>query len=92
VRRGGHAELAGVEAGPEGRAGRHSRCRRYGSRLAGGEHGPHRLTGHSGGGSFLFGYIDAADDIPAAVDRIVFLDANYSYSDTDKHGDKLVVC
>lgn len=48
------------------------------------------LTGHSGGGSFLFGFIDAADAIPDAVDRIAFLDANYSYSDADKHGDKLL--
>ena len=48
------------------------------------------LTGHSGGGSFLFGFIDAADAIPDCVERIVFLDANYCYSDTDKHGDKLL--
>ena len=48
------------------------------------------LAGHSGGGSFLFGFIDAADAIPDAVERIVFLDANYSYSDAEKHGDKLL--
>lgn len=48
------------------------------------------LAGHSGGGSFLFGFIDNAEAIPDTVDRIVFLDANYSYSDTDKHGDKLL--
>jgi hypothetical protein len=48
------------------------------------------LAGHSGGGSFLFGVLDGADAIPDAVDRIVFLDANYSYSDADKHGDKLL--
>ena len=48
------------------------------------------LTGHSGGGSFLFGFIDAADAIPANVRRIAFLDANYSYSDESKHGDKLL--
>ena len=48
------------------------------------------LTGHSGGGSFLFGFIDGGDAIPDSVDRIVFLDANYSYSDADKHGDKLL--
>ncbi len=48
------------------------------------------LAGHSGGGSFLFGFIDAADAIPEAIDRVVFLDANYSYSDADKHGDKLL--
>lgn len=48
------------------------------------------LAGHSGGGSFLFGFIDGAETIPDFVDRMVFLDANYSYSDTDKHGDKLL--
>jgi hypothetical protein len=48
------------------------------------------LVGHSGGGSALFGYIDSADAIPNSVERIVFLDANYSYSDTDRHGDKLL--
>jgi hypothetical protein len=48
------------------------------------------LAGHSGGGSFLFGFIDSADAVPDTVDRIVFLDANYSYSDADKHGDKLL--
>ena len=47
------------------------------------------LTGHSGGGSFMFGFIEAADVIPAFVDRIAFLDANYSF-DADKHGDKLL--
>jgi hypothetical protein len=48
------------------------------------------LAGHSGGGSFLFGFIDAAPEIAADVDHIVFLDANYSYNDADRHGDKLL--
>ncbi len=48
------------------------------------------LTGHSGGGSFLFGFLNGGETIPAYVERIAFLDANYSYSDTDKHGDKLL--
>ena len=48
------------------------------------------LAGHSGGGSFLFGFLDGVDAIPDDIDRIVFLDANYSYSDADKHGDKLL--
>lgn len=48
------------------------------------------LVGHSGGGSFLFGLIDSGQAIPDYVERIVFLDANYSYSDADKHGDKLL--
>jgi hypothetical protein len=49
------------------------------------------LAAHSGGGSFLFGFLDAAEAIPNDVERVVFLDANYSYSDADKHGDKLLV-
>lgn len=48
------------------------------------------LTGHSGGGSFVFANIDAADAIPDDVDAISFLDSNYSYSDEAKHGDKLL--
>jgi hypothetical protein len=48
------------------------------------------LSGHSGGGSFIFGAIDAVEKIPAAIERIAFLDANYSYSDDKKHGDKLL--
>ena len=47
------------------------------------------LTGHSGGGSLIFGVIEAADDIPAAIDRIAILDANYAF-DAAKHGDKLL--
>jgi hypothetical protein len=48
------------------------------------------LAGHSGGGSFLFGYIDGGPTISDDVDRLIFLDANYGYSDTDGHGDKLL--
>jgi hypothetical protein len=48
------------------------------------------LAGHSGGGSFLFGFIDGGETIPEPVERIVFLDANYAYSDADRHGDKLL--
>lgn len=50
------------------------------------------LTGHSGGGSFTFGFINAAPVIPDWVERIGFLDSNYSYSDdpADRHGDKLL--
>ena len=48
------------------------------------------LTGHSGGGSFLFGFLNGGETIPDFVDTIGFLDANYSYSDTDRHGDKLL--
>jgi hypothetical protein len=48
------------------------------------------LTGHSGGGSFLTGFLNAHDGIPDYIDNISYLDANYSYSDAEKHGDKLL--
>lgn len=37
------------------------------------------LNGHSGGGAFIFGFIEGKDKIPAAVKRITFLDSNYGY-------------
>ncbi|MGH7637039.1 MAG: hypothetical protein ACREOK_05255 [Gemmatimonadaceae bacterium] len=45
------------------------------------------LTGHSGGGSFIFGLIDAESELPDWVDRIAFLDANYSFE--PRHGDRI---
>lgn len=48
------------------------------------------LTGHSGGGSMIFGFLNSSDEIPSYVKRIAWLDANYAYSDDEKHGDKLV--
>lgn len=48
------------------------------------------LTGHSGGGSFITGYLNGGDTIPDNIVRIAYLDANYSYSDDEKHGDKLL--
>jgi hypothetical protein len=45
------------------------------------------LTGHSGGGSFMFGVVEAAPEIPAYIDRIAFLDANYAF-DAPLHADK----
>jgi hypothetical protein len=42
------------------------------------------ITGHSGGGGFDFGAIEAADQIPNYVDRIALLDSNYSF-DVEKH-------
>jgi hypothetical protein len=48
------------------------------------------LSCHSGGGSFLFGYFNAVESLPSSLERVVFLDANYSYSDEDRHGDKLL--
>ncbi len=46
------------------------------------------LTGHSGGGSFDFGVIEGADEIPGYIDRIALLDSNYSF-DAKLHGEKL---
>src|SRR5438270_202121 len=48
------------------------------------------LSGHSGGGSFIFQYLDGGEAIPPDVARIAFLDANYSYADDAHHGDKLL--
>ncbi len=41
------------------------------------------LTGHSGGGSFTFGYLNSVTNIPADVKRIAFLDSNYAYETTN---------
>jgi hypothetical protein len=38
------------------------------------------LNGHSGGGSFLFGYLDGIEKIPSTVERISFLDSDYGYN------------
>ncbi len=48
------------------------------------------LACHSGGGLFIWGYMNEFDAIPSSIERIVFLDANYSYSDQERHGDKLL--
>jgi hypothetical protein len=40
------------------------------------------LNSHSGGGRFIFGYIDSVEEIPEEIDRIAFLDSNYGYEDT----------
>ena len=48
------------------------------------------LTGHSGGGSFLWGFLEAEETIPEWVDRIAFLDSNYSFSTDKRHGAKLL--
>ena len=47
------------------------------------------LNGHSGGGSFIFGYLDAVENIPVNVKRIAFLDSDYGYDEV-KHAHKLV--
>ncbi len=47
------------------------------------------LNGHSGGGRFIFSYIEAVGKIPENVKRIAFLDSDYGYDDTI-HGPPLV--
>lgn len=47
------------------------------------------LTGHSGGGSLTFGYLNARENIPDDVVRIAFLDSNYAYDAARGHGEKL---
>ena len=48
------------------------------------------LSAHSGGGSFLFGYLKGLDRIPDDIKRLSFLDSDYEYSDEEKHGDKFI--
>jgi hypothetical protein len=45
------------------------------------------LTGHSGGGSFAWGFIDGQDSLPPWLSRIGFLDSNYSYE--TRHGHRI---
>ena len=47
------------------------------------------LSGHSGGGSFIFGYLNTVESIPDDVVRIAFLDSNYAYDRALGHRDKL---
>ncbi len=47
------------------------------------------LNGHSGGGSFIFGFLDAHEQIPSGVERIAFLDSNYGYDAAKRHAEKL---
>lgn len=37
------------------------------------------LSGHSGGGSFIFGYLAGVTVIPKTIKRISFIDSNYGY-------------
>ncbi len=48
------------------------------------------LSGHSGGGSFIFGFLNSVEKISNIVQRITFLDSEYGYEDSLKHGDKIV--
>jgi hypothetical protein len=47
------------------------------------------LNGHSGGGSFIFGFINALQAVPDDVVRIAFLDSNYGYDRGAGHDQKL---
>lgn len=47
------------------------------------------LNGHSGGGSFIFGYLDIVEKIPDDIERIAFLDSDYGFEDS-LHTRKLV--
>ena len=46
------------------------------------------LNGHSGGGRFIFSYLEANKSIPDNVKRIAFLDSDYGYEDSI-HGSQL---
>ena len=46
------------------------------------------LASHSGGGSLIFGYLNAVKAIPDDVKRIAFLDSDYGY-DSRLHADKI---
>ena len=48
-----------------------------------------QLSGHSGGGSFIFGYLDARPILPSYLTRISFLDSNYGYDSS--YVQKLIV-
>ncbi|TWT32379.1 hypothetical protein KOR34_41420 [Posidoniimonas corsicana] len=48
------------------------------------------LAAHSGGGSFVWGVLDAHEQIPAEISRIALLDANYSYNEQSGHGAKFL--
>ncbi len=51
---------------------------------------PHvTLTGHSGGGSLMFGFIEGQSALPSWLERIAFLDAVYNF-DAAQHGEKLL--
>ncbi len=48
------------------------------------------LSGHSGGGSFIFGYLDSVNRIPDEISRIAFLDANYGFTDGRQYAEKIL--
>lgn len=53
------------------------------------DYNPHiELNSHSGGGNFIFGFMDANSKIPAYVKKISFMDSNYNWDDI-RYGAKL---
>jgi len=46
------------------------------------------LTGHSGGGSMTFGFMNGGTNIPSYVKRITFLDSDYNYD--NNYGAKIL--
>lgn len=48
------------------------------------------LSGHSAGGNFILGYIECVEVIPRYIERITFIDSNYSYTNEKKHGEKIL--
>jgi len=46
------------------------------------------LSSHSGGGRFVLNYLQSAEQIPAIVERIAFIDSNYGYEE-ELYADKL---
>ncbi|MDB5229832.1 MAG: hypothetical protein JWN76_637 [Chitinophagaceae bacterium] len=40
------------------------------------------LSSHSGGGSFIFGFLKTYETVPAFVTRITFIDSNYGFDST----------
>lgn len=48
------------------------------------------LNCHSGGGSFLFGFIEGVAEIPDEVERIAFLDATYGFNPASTQAAKLI--
>lgn len=47
------------------------------------------LSSHSGGGNFIFGFMDACDSLPDYLCRISFIDSDYNWDD-ERYGPKLV--
>lgn len=53
------------------------------------DYNPHiELNSHSGGGNFIFGFMDAVSDIPDYITKISFIDSNYGW-DKGRYGKKL---